>query len=267
MAKKINFLIKGIKNPIKTIRYVFSLVNNKFKITENAKVSGGGERLVIKDWQSAKNSKNFILSHVQRYEWALSHVKGHCLDIACGCGYGTHHLAKNNANKIIGVDISLDAIKFAQKYYKSENLEFLTMDALNLKFENNSFNAATCFEILEHVNEEDQYKLVAESARVLKDNGVLYISSPNAAIYPFLRPFHLKELTMAEFEHLLRKFYQNVEIFGQDLIVNGIRQKKCLDKHASKLSYENFIIAQDDIESCYGLLAICKNKRKLHGAH
>jgi len=262
MAKKINFLIKGIKNPIKALRHVFWLVNNKFKITENAKVSGGGERLVLKDWQSAKNSRNFILSHVQRYEWALSHVKGHCLDIACGCGYGTHHLAKNNANKIIGVDISLDAIKFAQKYYKSENLEFLTMDALNLKFENNSFNAVVCFEILEHLRAEDQYRFLEGLTRVLKNDGSLYVTSPNAVIHRGSYPFHHKELTVAEFKQLLSEFYKNVNIFGQDLIINGIRQGDNWRKYQSDLSYENFIIAQDDIESCYGLLAICKNKIK-----
>jgi ubiquinone/menaquinone biosynthesis C-methylase UbiE len=141
------------------------------------------------------------------------------------------------------------------------------MNALDLKLKDNSFNAVTCFEILEHVDQEGQNKLLAESARVLKDDGTLYISSPNASVYPFLRSFHLKELTMVEFEHLLRKFYKNVEIFGQDLMVDGIRQKKSLNKHDSKLFYDNFIIVKDDIESCYGLLAICKNKIKLNGAY
>jgi len=41
-GRKIDFLIKGIKNPIKAIHYVFALVDNKFKLTETAKVSGGG---------------------------------------------------------------------------------------------------------------------------------------------------------------------------------------------------------------------------------
>ena len=162
---------------------------------------------------------------------------------------------------VTGVDISSGAIKFAQKYYKSENIEFLQMDALNLKFKDSSFDAVICFEVLEHFVEEDQNRLLAESAGVLKDDGVLYISSPNVAVYPFLRPYHLKELTMVEFDHLLHKFYKNVKMFGQELIVDGIMQKKSLSKHGSKLSYENFIIVEDDIDSCYGLLAIAKNRK------
>lgn len=256
-------ILKGIKNPITGFNFLFSLINNKFRITEGAKVLGGGERLVIRNWQSAKDATDFTLSHIKRYEWVSPKVKGlHCLDLACGCGYGTHYLAKNGADRITGTDISLDAVRFARKYYKSENLEFFPMDALDLKFENDSFDAVTCFEILEHVDEEGQNKLLAESARVLKNDGALYISSPNASVYQFLRKFHLKELTMAEFESLLRKFYRNVEIFGQDLIVGGIRQKKSMAEHNSKLSCDNFIIVKDDIESCYGLLAICKNKIK-----
>lgn len=261
-------ILEGIKNPIKALRYIASSVDNKFKFTETAKVRGGGERLVIKNWESAKNSQDFTLAHVQRYEWVLPHVKGlRCLDLGCGCGYGTHYLAKNNVNMIIGVDISSDAIKFARKYYKSENIKFLQMDTLNLKFEDSSFDAVICFEVLEHFVEEHQNRLLAESARVLKDDGVLYISSPNAAVYPFRRPYHLKELTVVEFEHLLNKFYKNVKIFGQELIVDGTRQKKSLCKHSSKLSSENFIIVEDDIDSCYGLLAICKNKRRLYGVY
>jgi 2-polyprenyl-3-methyl-5-hydroxy-6-metoxy-1,4-benzoquinol methylase len=261
---KIDFLIKGIKNPIKALRYIFRSLDNKFKFTETAKVSGGGERLVIKNWRSAKSSKDFTLAHIQRYEWVLPYVKGlRCLEIGCGCGYGTNYLAKNNVNMIIGVDISSDAIKFAKKYYRLENLGFLQMDALNLKFENNSFDAVICFEVLEHLREEHQYRLLTEFVRILKDGGALYITSPNAAIHRGGYPFHYKELTRREFEWLLYKFYKNVNIFGQDLIVNGIRQKEHWRKYQFNLSYQNFIIVEDDIDSCWGLLAICKNKRRL----
>lgn len=248
-------------NLIKTIHEIASRVNAKFRFTENARASGGGERLAIKDWQTAKNSKDFMLSHVQRYEWVYPNIKGlRCLDVGCGCGYGTGYLAKNNADSIIGVDISADAIKFAKKYHKSENLEFFAMDALNLKFKNNSFDAIICFEMIEHIPEKDQYRLLEESIRVLKDNGTLYISCPNAPIHKGSYPFHYKEFTMAEFKQLLSKFYKNVDISGQDLIINGTRQGDNWRKYLTNLSYNNFIITQDNIEFCYGLLAICKIK-------
>ena len=74
MDEKLNLLYKGIKNPAKAVRYVFALVDNKFKLTEKAKARGGGERLVIKNWQSVKkfkrlynkgvNEKNNIYLHI-----------------------------------------------------------------------------------------------------------------------------------------------------------------------------------------------------------
>ena len=42
MDEKLNLLYKGIKNPIKALRFIFALVDNKLKLTKNAKVSGGG---------------------------------------------------------------------------------------------------------------------------------------------------------------------------------------------------------------------------------
>lgn len=251
------------KKIIKFFHNIFSFFNTKFKITENAKASGGGERLTIRSWKYAENSKDFILSHVQRYKWASPYVKNlKCLDVGCGCGYGTHYLSRNNPSKIVGIDISPNAIKFAKKYYKENNLEFFAMSALDLKFENDHFNTVICFEMLEHVREEEQYKLLTEISKVIKGDGVLCISSPNAKIHRGGYPFHYKELTVDEFREFLHKFFIEVEIFGQDLIIDKKRQGDNWRKYQTNLSAENFVIVKDDIESCYGLLAICKNKLK-----
>lgn len=265
MNRKIDLLVKGIKNPIKAVHYVFTLVDNKFKLTETAKASGGGGRLVIKDWQSEKFSTNFsALAHLQRYEWVLPRLKNLCcLDDGCGSGYGTYHLAKNGVSAIIGADISSNGIKFANKHYKAENLEFIQMDALNLKFEDNSFDAVISFDILEHIDEECQSKFISEIARVLKDKGVAYIGCPNATVSKGQNIFHLKELTRREFELLLQKFFKGVKIFGQELLVNEIRQKENWHKCLSNLSYQNFIIVEEDCDLTYGLLATCKGPKNL----
>lgn len=265
MNRKIDFLVKGIKNPIKAVHYVSTLVDNKFKLTETAKASGGGERLVIKDWQSEKFSTNFsALAHLQRYDWVLPCLKNLCcLDDGCGSGYGTYHLAKNGISPIIGVDISFNGIKFAKKNYKSKNIEFIQMDALNLKFENNSFDAVISFDILEHIDEDYQSKFISEIARVLKDKGTVYIGCPNATVSNGQNIFHLKELTRRDFELLLQNFFKYVKIFGQDLLVNDIRQKENWHKYIFDLSYKNLIIVEEDYDLTYGLLAICKIPKNL----
>lgn len=260
MGRKLDLLYKGIKNPIKAVRYVFALVDNKFKITEAARTREGGERLVIKNWQSAKNSRDFsTLAHIQRYEWVLPFLQNlYVLDVGCGSGYGTFYLAKNGVRKIIGIDISPNAMKFAKKHFKLNNLEYIQMDTLNLKFEDNSFDAVISFDVLEHIDEKHQSKFISEIARVLNDEGIAYISCPNATVSMGGNPFHLKELTRREFELLLRRFFKDVKLFGQDLVVNGVRQRENWHKSLSNLSYQNFIIVEEDCDFTYGLLAVCR---------
>lgn len=64
--------------------------------------------------------------HVERYAVARQFVYGKTADIACGCGYGTHILAKNpDVTQAIGVDMSDEAIAFATKEYGSERVKYV----------------------------------------------------------------------------------------------------------------------------------------------
>jgi hypothetical protein len=50
---KVNILLKKPKNPVKASLYAFQLISRL--TTEEGRVYGGGERLVIKDFIKAKN--------------------------------------------------------------------------------------------------------------------------------------------------------------------------------------------------------------------
>ncbi|BDZ71667.1 class I SAM-dependent methyltransferase [Methanobacterium petrolearium] len=52
-------------------------------------------------------------------------------------------------------------------------------DATNLQFEDKSWDIITSFDVIEHLNNPDD--LLSESYRVLKDEGLFIISSPNLA--------------------------------------------------------------------------------------
>ena len=65
------------------------------------------------------------VEHLHRYLFAREFVCGKdVLDIASGEGYGSALLAKL-ARNVIGVDISREAVIFAQEQYKKDNLEFM----------------------------------------------------------------------------------------------------------------------------------------------
>lgn len=183
------------------------------------------------------------------------------MDSGCGSGYGTYYLAKNGVKSIVGIDISLKAIKFARKHYKAENLKFVQMDVRNLKFKDNYFDIIVSFDVLEHLDSKDHKILISELARVLNIKGTLYIGCPNTTVSLEDNPHHLKELTRVEFESLLLKYFGDVKIFCQDIIKNGMRQKENWYRCLSNLSCKNLIIAEKDCDFAYGLLAICKNKK------
>ena len=62
------------------------------------------------------------------------------LDLGCGYGRVAFRLSEK-AKKVVGIDISKDNIKLAKKSIgNNKRCEFYTMDAIDLKFDNNSFD-------------------------------------------------------------------------------------------------------------------------------
>ena len=68
---------------------------------------------------------------------------GSALDVACGSGKLTAQLAKvaGSGGRVVGLDFSAGMLAIARKAHPS--LEFIEGDALNLPFDDHSFDAAT----------------------------------------------------------------------------------------------------------------------------
>ena len=103
------------------------------------------------------------------------------LDVACGEGYGAALVAET-AGRVVGVDLSVDAIAHAKsRYGHQENPEFVVASCDKLPFPDASFDLAISFETIEHI--ETQKEFVSELLRVLRPDGVLVLSSPNKRLY------------------------------------------------------------------------------------
>ena len=156
-----------------------------------------------------------VALHLKRYEFALAYCRGaSVLDAGCGVGYGTAHLARV-AERVVGVDVSDDAVSYAVAHYAGPNVEFLAADVLELPFADDSFGVVCSFEIVEHVSDAERF--VAELARVLKPGGRLVLSTPRADD-PTVRPdnpFHEREFDADELRALLSSSFSSVELFGQ----------------------------------------------------
>ncbi len=163
--------------------------------------------------------------HWHRYAFAAPLVAGRrVLDAACGEGYGSHLLARHAA-EVIGVDISVAAVAHARsRYAEASNLSFEQGDASDLAFDDARFDVVVSFETLEHLTAHEQ--LLAGFARVLGDDGLLLISSPDKRTYSeqagFRNEFHVRELYRDEFEALLARHFAHVRIYAQKLLFQSV---------------------------------------------
>ena len=157
------------------------------------------------------------LEHLHRYYLAKEVVQGKIvLDIASGEGYGSYILSKI-ANKVIGVDISEEAVTHAKNKYVSDNLDFLVGSCAAIPLPDNSVDVIVSFETIEHHTEHE--KMMEEIKRILKIDGCLIISSPDKLEYSdkpnYSNPHHVKELYRDEFKDLLTKYFKYQHIYGQ----------------------------------------------------
>lgn len=185
-----------------------------------------GERM-IPEFQKGELG---YFEHLSRYLFAAQFVKGKSvLDVACGVGYGTFLLAKEGAKEVVGMDISSEAIDYAQKKYRKENVAFFRADAEKMPFKKEQFDVVVSFETIEHL--KNQLAFMQEIKRVLKREGLLIISTPNTLVYPKGSIFHLKEFTLLGFRKLLLKYFGQVNLYFQDnAFANYILNHKSLNK-------------------------------------
>jgi len=163
------------------------------------------------------------LEHYHRYAITTTLVKNKkVLDIASGEGYGSFFISQF-AESVEGVDISHEAVTYAQLKYQSDNLSFSQGSATDLAFPDHSFDVVISFETVEHLVEQKQ--MMSELRRVLKPEGCLIISTPNRPIYSEesgeYNEFHFKELDFNEFDLLLKTQFSSIQYYGQRMLMGS----------------------------------------------
>lgn len=217
--------------------------------------------------------------HLKRYAFALPFcLERRVLDAACGVGYGTARLAARAAS-VVGVDVSAEAIAYARGHYGAPNLSFETMDVGALAFDDATFDVVCSFETIEHVDDAD--RVLAEFARVLVDDGVLVVSTPQVERTTTApdNPYHRVEFARADFEELLRRHFGSVELYGQRRLqtarhrlvqrvdVLGLRRRFPLLRRASpvlgttptaELKADDIVISREDLDRATEIVAVCR---------
>lgn len=168
-----------------------------------------GERLIPE-----KHTQSLTYGeHLVRYRAALGIVDDKIvLDIASGAGYGAALLA-DKAKKIIGMDFSNDAVKYAKSLYNKKNLEYIQGDAQKMPFKDSSFDVVVSLETIEHLPRPEEF--VKEVIRVLKPDGIFYVSTPNDDEFTEGNEYHLHEFDFKELSRLINKYFAKKEYYYQ----------------------------------------------------
>lgn len=188
------------------------------------------------------------LMHIATYQYAQKFVKGkNVLDYGCGTGYGSYLLA-NAANKVTGVDISDESIKYSRNTYSAKNLFFKTIQELT----DEKFDIITSFQVIEHVFNVKE--LLKQFKNSLNKDGYLLISTPDSTnrLFRFIQKpwnvYHIKEYSGSGLYNLLNKYFTRVDLLKigskSDLVKRELirtKKQRIITLPCTLVFYPNFV--------------------------
>lgn len=142
--------------------------------------------------------------HWKRYELAARYSSGRVLDAACGCGYGSKILL-NNAQLVVGVDASAQAIHWAEEHFQGP---YFVQGRIEDEPWTGKFETVVSLETIEHIKDPKAALQAFRRSCI----GTLIASVPNEERYPFVAANfardespHFRHYRPEEFEELLKK--------------------------------------------------------------
>ena len=182
-------------------------------------VSLQAEKHEVIEPEKFASNKDFVLHliHSRAYEQAALYAAGKdVLDLGCNTGYGTR-LIKEAGARVVGVDVSPEAIDIARRQYGPAGIDFICSDGGRLPFDDARFDIVTCFQVIEHIVDLEQF--LGEIKRVVRPGGKVIFTTPNGPLrlHPGTRPwnlFHVREYSAEELKNLLGRYFGKVELLG-----------------------------------------------------
>ncbi len=116
------------------------------------------------------------------FEWVDPQDDSLILDMPCGRGFYLNMFRYATQSHIIGAELDWDVIQKAQANVGHLDVPLHNANIYSLPYANHTFDAVILSEVLEHL--DDDVNALKEVYRVLKPDGVVVITVPNAN-YPF----------------------------------------------------------------------------------
>lgn len=157
--------------------------------------------------------------------------------------------------------------------YRSNVKEIRFGDMTACPYDDDSFDVIVSVEVLEHVDEDERF--VSEVRRVLKTDGVFFMTTPNGDWVPNTNPDHRRHYRREQLEELLQLHFDEVEVFYAVIKnrfpgwgVNGWSVRKPLTtlKSAVRNLFNNIESLHPSVRaealSTYHLFAECRSPKR-----
>ena len=153
-------------------------------------------------------SDNFVFQRsILAYHEAAKRIEGDVLEIGTGSGYGIELIAPQ-----VRRFVTLDKFMLADAQELPDNVEFCQATVPPLPYPDDSFDCVISFQVIEHIKDDVQF--VREINRVLRPNGKLILTTPNAPMSLTRNPWHVREYQAYELQNLLSVHFKEVKMSG-----------------------------------------------------
>ena len=215
-------------------------------------ISDAGERV-------SHLERDFVFfGHFSIYAYAVPLIQGaRVLDVGCGSGYGSAHLAERGAASVLGIDPSETAIAFSRDHFTRHNLEFRRMAAEALgDLPAASVDVVFSSNALEHV--ADLAAFFRGAWQVLRPDGTLLIAVPpitneHLLYQNLINPYHVNLWSPRQWSATIARYFEVVTpvLHGVRTIGGGPRPEDLVPGAA--LDESAFVFADSTVEEMYGI--------------
>lgn len=199
----------------------------------DAELTFTGERLHADDALFGLDLLRHRAAYHETIRIAQAQGAASVLELGSGTGYGTTELAEA-LDRVVGLDrvAPLASARGAGARFVRADLAALPLAAAR-------FDLVVSFQVIEHL--EDPGVLVDAMARLVRPDGSVLVSTPNAAFSDGENPYHVREYRAEELTALLRRRFAEVEMHGVSA------RGEALAYHEARLARIRRIVALDPL--------------------
>ncbi len=203
-------------------------------------------------WPGVRN--DLFVAHESLYRLAAPYAAGaRVLDAGSGTGYGAAIFAEAGALSVVAVDIDSFSVRFARRRFPHPAITFRRADLERLSLQPQSLDLVFSSNVLEHLEHPDAFLAAAFDALV--PGGLAVLAVPPITTEAVLEenrgiPYHRSNLTLSEWDALLRRFPCSVTLYHHRFVGSG-PPPDFTSPFPSRLLISDFSLSEGTVEEAY----------------